>query len=99
MTTATLSLHSTHSQRETRQILEETFKRERDFAQARLLKFDQECQEFEERYHMDSEQFLEQFESGELGDDVQWFDWYAVVRGRKIWERKYTILKELSWNE
>jgi len=24
---------------------------------------------------------------------------YAVVRGRKIWERKYTILKELSWSE
>ncbi len=99
MTTATLSFPDTYSQHETRQILEDTFKIERDFARARLSKFSLECQEFEKRYQMDSEQFLEQFESGELGDDLEWFDWYAVLRGRKVWERKYAILNELSWNE
>ena len=44
MTTATLSFPGTYSQDETRQILEDTFKIERDFALARLSKFTRECQ-------------------------------------------------------
>ena len=99
MTTVTFSLRSSYPREETREILEDAFKVERDVARARWSKFEQECQAFEARYQMDSEDFLEQFESGALGDDLQWFDWYAVLRGRNIWERKYTILKNLAWTE
>jgi hypothetical protein len=43
------------------------------------LKFENECKEFEKKYKMDSEFFLNKFDSGELGDDLQWFDWYASL--------------------
>ncbi|GAK57452.1 hypothetical protein U27_04419 [Candidatus Vecturithrix granuli] len=71
---STLSLQSSHSQAETRQVLAEALQIEQAFAQARFLKFEQECSQFENTYQMDSEKFLQKFESGELGDEMQWFD-------------------------
>jgi len=87
-----------HSADETKPIIEEALKREKSFAHTRFIRFDKECGQFEIRYRMDSEQFLTKFESGELGDDAEWFDWYAAVRGKKIWETKYKILEDVSWN-
>lgn len=99
MAVSTISLKTTHSQSETRPILDEALKAQRDFAYARFRKFAQECNVFEQEYGMDSQQFLQKFESGELGDDEQWFDWYATVRGKTVWEKKYQILSDISWNE
>lgn len=48
---------------------------------------------------MKSEDFITKFEAGELGDDVQWFDWYAAYRGRELWQKKNKILASISWNE
>lgn len=98
MSTATLLLHSPHSKKETRQILNEALHTQQNFAYARFLKFAEECQQFETLYQMASDRFLEQFEAGKLGDDIQWFDWYAAYRGKLLWEKKYTILHDLSWN-
>jgi len=33
---------------------------------------------------MDSDIFMEKFDSGELGDDDDFFDWYAAKRGLDI---------------
>ena len=97
--TATLSFQSPYPRAETRQILDDALSIEREFARVRLMKFTQECQEFEAAYQMASTEFLQQFESGQLGDDPQWFDWFAATRGKQVWERKYLLLKGLSWNE
>lgn len=70
-------------------MFKEALKTQRDFAYARFMKFEQECKIFEHTYGMDSDQFLRKFESGELGDEEQWFDWYAAIRGKKIWEQKF----------
>ncbi len=99
MATTTISFKTAHSKRETRSILLEALKAQKDFAYSRFMKFSQECESFEQKYQMDSQQFLQQFEAGTLGDDEQWFDWYAVVRGRTVWNNKYQILRDVSWNE
>lgn len=99
MTVSTLSFKTTHSQSEIKPVLDEALKNQKDFAYARFMKFDQECNVFEQKYGMDSSQFLEKFEAGELGDDEQWFDWYAAVRGKTVWGKKYRILSDISWNE
>lgn len=95
----TLSLSSKHSHDETKLILDEALEKQMDFAHTRFMKFDKECKKFESEYEMSSNQFLSRFESGELGDDLQWFDWYAALRGRMLWEKKHKILSEISWNE
>jgi hypothetical protein len=33
---------------------------------------------------MTSEKFLEQFDAGKLGDEQDFFDWYAAARGLKL---------------
>lgn len=99
MAVATLSLHSTYPQGETKKIVVEALKTEQDFAYARLMTFAKECEQFEQAYNMASNVFFEQFESGDLGDDEAWFDWYAAYKGKLLWQKKYDVLRELSWNE
>lgn len=45
---------------------------------------------------MSSEEFLEQFEAGQLGDDKEFFDWYAAARGLKLWQERHEILSGAS---
>lgn len=42
------------------------------------------CKTFESKYKMTSEKFLEQFDAGKLGDEQDFFDWYAAARGLKL---------------
>ena len=44
---------------------------------------------------MSTETFLEHFEADTLGDQPEWFDWYAAAQGKQIWSRKHTILAHL----
>jgi len=41
---------------------------------------------------MDSDFFMEKFNYGELGDDDDFFDWYAAKRGLDIWNKKLKII-------
>ena len=95
----TLSLITKHSAADTKSIILEAISDQLAFVRTRFLKFEKECKEFEAKYKMDSETFLRKFESGELGDELQWFDWYASLRGKKIWEKKFQILNEITWHE
>jgi hypothetical protein len=66
-----------------------------EFAQRRLAAYQANCATFEQRHGMRTEAFLEQFEAGTLGDQQEWFDWYAAAQGKNIWGRKYDILVHL----
>ena len=66
-----------------------------DFAQRRLSAYQLHCSEFEQRHGMSTEEFLERFEAGSLGDQQEWFDWYAAAQGKKLWYRKRDILAHL----
>ncbi|MFB6209180.1 MAG: hypothetical protein ABEJ56_03505 [Candidatus Nanohaloarchaea archaeon] len=59
-----------------------------------LERFRKRLEEFEEEYDMSSEEFMEKFESGELGDDEDFFEWYAVYESMKYWEEKTGKLME-----
>ncbi len=39
---------------------------------------------------------MRQFESGALGDEAVYFDWYAAKRGLDLWERKLRILSGVT---
>lgn len=45
---------------------------------------------------MDSESFLAAFETGELGDEADFFDWYGMKRIYDSWERRVQILSGVS---
>lgn len=45
-------------------------------AKYKIKKYLEVCEDFEKKYGMDSDLFMEKFDSGELGDDGDFFDWY-----------------------
>ena len=45
---------------------------------------------------MTSVKFLEKFDSGKLGDDQEFFDWYAAAHGLNLWRERYEILSGVS---
>ena len=81
---------------EVRKVLDSALRHEADLANARRTYFERACRAFEQQYQMSSEEFMRQFESGALGDDAVYFDWYAAKRGLDLWERRFRILSEVK---
>jgi predicted S18 family serine protease len=54
------------------------------------------CREFEQRFGMTSDEFVQKFNAGDLGDDLIYFDWYAAKRGLDIWQERREILSGVS---
>ncbi len=54
------------------------------------------CGVFEKRYGMNSDDFVQKFDAGILGDDQEYFDWYAAKRGMDIWRARRDILSGVS---
>jgi hypothetical protein len=65
-------------------------------AGARRNHYQSGCSEFETKYNMSSDEFMERFESGELGDDEHWFSWYAAKSGFDNWDRYARILNSVT---
>ncbi len=54
------------------------------------------CQNFETKYGISSDIFMKKFDSGELDDRDDFFDWYAAKKGLDIWNKKLEILSGIS---
>ena len=54
------------------------------------------CRRFEKKYRMTSKKFTQRFEDGSLGDEQDYFDWFAAKRGLDIWRERYEILSGVS---
>lgn len=54
------------------------------------------CRRFEKKYRMTSNKFIQRFEDGSLGDEQDYFDWFAAKRGLDIWRERYEILSGVS---
>jgi hypothetical protein len=50
------------------------------------------CKAFEKKHKLTSAKFMEKFDAGAFGDEQEFFDWYAAVRGLDIWRERYEIL-------
>ena len=49
----------------------------------RLERYERDMREFEQRYGMESAVFYQRFEAGELGDDVDFFEWAGLCELRQ----------------
>jgi hypothetical protein len=56
----------------------------------KLAIYDEDIHKFEQHYHLDSEEFLQQFNAGILGDNMDFFEWFS------LWELRKDILTKIS---
>ena len=90
------TLPAGYTEEEITEVIAESITSHREFAQRRLAASVARCAMFAQRYGMSTATFLEQFEAGTLGDQPEWFDWYAAAQGKQIWSRKHAILAHLK---
>ncbi len=50
--------------------------------------------ELERKHHLSTRIFLKRFESGKLGDDADYFDWYAFTKLLTEWKRAQSAIRE-----
>ena len=79
-----------------RSVVDGALRRETELAKARRVHFERACKTFEQQLGMTSDEFMQQFEAGTLGDDAIYFTWYAAKRGLDIWNHKLLILSGVS---
>jgi hypothetical protein len=84
-----------YAEEEVKEVINESIASRLEFAQRRLAAYQASCATFEQLYEMSTQEFLEKFEAGTLGDQQEWFDWYAAAEGKKVWSRKHDILAHL----
>ncbi len=51
---------------------------------------------FEKKHKMKSDEFLKEFNAGNLGDDAQWFDWLFVYDAYNKIVKQKNIIEGLS---
>ena len=85
-----------YAEEEITAVIAESIASHLEFAQRRLSAYQLHCADFEQRHGMSTEEFLERFEAATLGDQQEWFDWYAAAQGKKTWSRKRDILARLG---
>lgn len=94
--TLTLDIKGDFTPQEVSEVIRAALDQNERVAKYKIKKYLGICENFENKYGMDSDHFMEKFDSGELGDDDDFFDWYAAKRGLDIWNKKLKILSGIQ---
>ncbi len=49
--------------------------------------------EFERKYHLSTQAFLKKFEMGLMGDETDYFDWYAFAKLLSQWQKTQSAIR------
>lgn len=78
---------------EKRDAVASAIRKERHEGEYIVKRFQEKLKSLEEKYEMDTEKFLEKFNSGELGDSEDFFEWKSIHKAVKLWKEKIRDLK------
>jgi hypothetical protein len=62
----------------------------------RLARYERDLRDFEERYHLDSKTFSQQFATGKLGDAMDFFEWMGLYELRQDLVEKIQRLESVA---
>ena len=72
-----------------------SLKREQRLSEAALARLAEQCQVFETQYGWSTDEFLRKFNAGEIGDDQDFFRWYALAQAKTDWQVTQQSLGEV----
>ena len=87
-----LSTRSKFPDHVVKDIVKVALRHEAEIARFRYEQFAKDCELFEQRFRMKTDEFLKRYDAGDLGDAEEYLDWFASARGREVWRQKAEVL-------
>jgi len=72
-----------------------SLERETRLSEAAVARLEEQCRAFETKYGWSTEEFLRKFDAGEIGDDQDYFVWYALAQAKQDWQATRQSLNEV----
>lgn len=69
--------------------------REKIVCETAIARLEERCRVLEQHYGWSTEEFLERFNVGEIGDAQEFFCWYALAEAAKDWQATRDGLEEV----
>jgi len=70
-----------------------SLKREYDLYSNAMAFYKSALKELEQKHQLSTQTFLKRFESGQLGDDADYFDWYAFAKLLAKWRKAQSAIR------
>ena len=70
-----------------------SLKREYDLYSNAMAFYKNTLNAFEQKHQLSTKAFLRKFESGQLGDDADYFDWYAYSKLLARWRKAQSAIR------
>lgn len=74
-------------------VIKRSLEREMGLLMMKKRLAEEEITEFERKYGIISAEFVKGFEAGEMGDSLDCFEWWGLIRGRKAIEDELAKIK------
>ena len=71
-----------------------SLKREYTLYSGAIAFYQKAIRKLERKHHLSTRVFLNRFESGKLGDDADFFDWYAFAKLLSQWRQAQAALRQ-----
>ncbi|MBI2875408.1 MAG: hypothetical protein HYY20_00845 [Candidatus Tectomicrobia bacterium] len=69
--------------------------REKAMCETAIARLKERYRLLEQQYGWSTDEFLEKFNAGEIGDEQEFFLWYALAEAEKDWQTTRDSLEEL----
>ena len=69
-----------------------SLKREYDLYSNAVAFYEKVLHEFEQKYHRSTDNFLQEFEAGQIEDEADYFDWYAFAKLLAKWSKTQSLI-------
>ena len=70
-----------------------SLEREYDLYSNAMTFYEGALKQLEEKHQLDTRTFIEKFESGQLGDEPDFFDWYAFAELLEQWRKAQSAIR------
>ena len=70
-----------------------SLKREYDLYSNAVAFYEKVLHEFEQKYHLSTDNFLQEFEAGQIEDEADYFDWYAFAQLLAKWSKTQSAIR------
>ncbi len=88
----TLNIETDFSPQEVTEAIRSAVEHEKHVAKYKVKRYSIVCEDFEEKNGFRSSELRARFETGNTGEESDFFDWYAAKRGLDHWSKRLKIL-------